>query len=136
MRTQSGSCARLVVVRLDTGDDILQSLRAAAAENGIRNGVILSGAGSLNRYHVHVVGNTQLPVKDIFIRGEGPYDILTLTGAVLDGRVHAHITFADTDRAVGGHLEEGSTILTFGLVTIADAPELDLAGWDAVGKVG
>jgi len=54
---------------------------------------------------------------------------------VLDGRVHAHLTFSNAERALGGHLEEGCTVLTFAVVVLADTPDANLAGWDAVGEL-
>lgn len=121
---------RLVILRLNPGDDLLAGLRAAVSEHGLRNGLILSGAGAVSRYHVHVVGTTTLPVKDLFMQEDGAYDILSLNGMVLDGRVHAHVTLSDTERAIGGHVEEGCTILTFAVIVLADTPDADLAGWD------
>jgi uncharacterized protein len=135
MTTQSASLGRLVVVRMDSGEDILQALRAAVAENGLRHAAILSGAGSLSRYHVHVVETTNLPPGNVFSQGEGAFDILTITGLVMDGRVHAHITFSNTERAMGGHLEEGTTVLTFAIAVIAEALDCDLTGWDRMGQV-
>ena len=49
-----------------------------------------------------------------------------------EGRVHAHITFSDTEKAMGGHLEEGTRVLTFSLITLAETDGLDLTGWDAL----
>jgi len=125
---------RFVMVRLDPGQDLLLGIREAVAEAGITQGAILAGVGSLSTYHFHVVSTPVMPPENAFIKGEGPYDILTITGAILDGRVHAHVTFSDTEIAMGGHLEEGSTVLTFAILTIADfsAPALELAGWDHV----
>jgi hypothetical protein len=37
---------------------------------------------------------------------------------------------------MGGHLEEGCRILTFGVVTLAETPGVSLAGWDRVGPLG
>jgi predicted DNA-binding protein with PD1-like motif len=135
MLSQSCECCRLVVVRLNSGDDVLESIRAAAEENGIKNGLVLSGVGSVNRYHIHVVATPGLPPRDELIRGEGPFDILSLSGLIIDGRVHAHITLSDTEKAIGGHLEEGSRILTFAVVALAEMPGIDLAGWDRVGEL-
>jgi predicted DNA-binding protein with PD1-like motif len=131
------ACAvsRIVVVRLNPGEDILLSLREAVQREQIRNAMILSGVGSLSRFRVHVVKTVHMPPGDVFFEGEGPFDILTLTGAVLDGRVHAHITFANTEKALGGHLEEGSRILTFGLATLAVVDGVDLTDWDRVGPL-
>lgn len=130
MITQVVKPERLVLLRMNPGEDILQCLRSAADEQGIRNGVIMNGAGSLTHYHVHVVKTVNLPPGDVFFKGEGAYDIIALSGFILDGKVHAHITFSDTKKAMGGHLEEGTRVLTFCMVAIADTPSASLAGWD------
>lgn len=135
MLMQESGLKRLVVVRMNTGEDVLQSLRAAVAESGIKHGVILSGVGSINGYHVHVVKTPNVPPGDIFFQGEGVFDILSLTGLIVDGRVHAHITFSNTEKAVGGHLEEGCRVLSFGVAMLAETEGLDLTGWDKVGQV-
>jgi uncharacterized protein len=135
MFLQSTQAGRIVFVRLDYGEDILLSLRAAVAQAGIRNGVILGGYGSVTSYHVHVVKTTNMPPGDTFFKGEAALDILTMHGMILDGRVHAHITFADDQKALGGHLEEGCHVLTFTVVTIAETAEADLAGWDRMGRL-
>lgn len=135
MRTQVSTISRLAMARFDPGDDLLESIRAAVAETGIRNGMIVNGVGSLNRYRVHVVGRPELPTEDVFFEGEGPFDILSVTGLILDGRVHAHVTFSDTDRAMGGHLEEGCRVLTFAMVVLAETPDIEIADWDRVGPL-
>jgi len=127
--------SRIVLARFNPGDDILLSLRAAVEESGIRSGLILNGIGSVSRFRVHVVKTTKLPPGDVFFEEEGPFDILAITGFILDGRVHAHITLSNTERAIGGHLEEGCRILTFGVATLAEAQGVDLADWDRVGAL-
>jgi predicted DNA-binding protein with PD1-like motif len=124
--------SRIHLVRLNPHEDLLQGLRAAVAEAAIENGAILSGAGSLSRYNVHVVKTTNLPPGNVFFSGEGAYDILTLTGAIIDGRVHAHVTFSDPEKAMGGHLEEGCEVLTFAIVAIVETPGVDLREWDTI----
>jgi uncharacterized protein len=124
---------RLLLVRLNPGDDLLQSLREVARQQSIRSAVILNGIGSLSRYRVHVVKTTNLPPGDIFFEGEGPFDILNVTGFILDGRVHAHVIFSNTEKAMGGHLEEGCRVLTFAVMTLAETPEVSFGNWDRVG---
>jgi predicted DNA-binding protein with PD1-like motif len=135
MRTESFAASRFVAVRLDPGEDVLLSLRAAVEEQGIRNAAILCGVGSLDRYHFHVVKTTNMPPGNTFVQGEGPFDILTVTGLVVDGRVHAHITFSNTEVAMGGHLEEGCRVLTFAVVVMTEALDVDLSGWDRSGPL-
>ena len=136
MIVQESLPSRFIMVRLDPGQDLLGGIREAVAEAGISHGAILAGVGSLSAYHFHVVSTPVMPPENAFIKGEGPFDILTITGAVLDGRVHAHVTFSDEKIAMGGHLEEGCTVLTFAILTIADisAPALTMADWDHVAR--
>jgi hypothetical protein len=135
MLTRSANIQRLVVVRLSTGEDVLESIQNAVTENGVRTGAVLSGVGSVSRYRVHVVETVNLPPGDVFFGEEGPYDILCITGLIIDGRVHAHITLSDTQKALGGHLEEGCRILTFGVVLIAEIAETVLTDWDRPGQL-
>lgn len=135
MRTESFAATRIVALRLDPGEDVLLSVRAAAREQGIDNAAILSGVGSLSRYHFHVVETTNDPPGNTFVEGEGPFDILTVTGLVVNGEVHAHITFSNTEVAMGGHLEEGCQVLTFAVVIMAEARGVDFTRWDKRGRL-
>jgi predicted DNA-binding protein with PD1-like motif len=127
--------ARVVVVRLKNGADMLDGLRQAVAREKIKNAVIMSGFGSVTSYHVHVVGNTTFPPKDVFTSEHGPFDILAVGGLVLDGRVHAHITLRSTQQTTGGHLEPGTSVFTFSVISLgvltdsADLSRLDDWTW-------
>jgi predicted DNA-binding protein with PD1-like motif len=114
----SGNFSRIVVVRLKRGTDLLDGLNKAVKKERIKNAAILSGAGSLTSYHVHVVDNTTFPTKNLFFKAEGPQDLLNVNGYVIDGRVHAHITFSDEEKALGGHLEPGTSVFTFAIITL------------------
>lgn len=132
MHSHESSISRVIMIRVDPREDLLDALERAVAEQGVRNGTFISGAGSLSRYHFHVVSTAELPPENVFVKGEGPYDILTVTGCVLDGRVHAHITFSDDKVAMGGHMEPGCEILTFAIVALAEMRNVDMANWDHV----
>jgi len=135
VHTVTGQFTRVVVVRLKYDTDVLDGLKTAVAREKIQNAVILSGAGSLTGYHVHVVSNTTFPVTEAFIKEAGPFDLLTTTGYVIDGRVHAHITFANTQKTLGGHLEPGTKVFTFAVITLGVLDErsslksVDDANW-------
>jgi uncharacterized protein len=128
--------SRFLLVRLDPGQDLLAGIEKAVADAGITHGALLAGVGSLSAYHFHVVSTPVMPPENAFVKGEGAYDILTVTGAILDGRVHAHVTFSDTEVAMGGHLEPGCTVLTFAMLTIVDTttPGVEMAHWDHVAR--
>ena len=136
MRTQSFGASRFVALRLNPGEDVLLSLRAAVADQEIRNAAILSGVGSLDRYHFHVVKTTNMPPGNVFVKGEGPFDILTITGLIVNGEVHAHVAFSNTESAYGGHIEEGCRVLTFAVIVMVEADDVDFTGWDKRGPLG
>ncbi len=118
VHTVSSHFDRIVVVRLRRGTDLLEGLKRAVQQEGIRNAAILSGVGSLTAYRVHAVDNTTLPATNVFYKAEGPQDLLNVNGCVIDGRVHAHITFSDDKKGLGGHLEPGTTVFTFAIITV------------------
>jgi predicted DNA-binding protein with PD1-like motif len=136
MLVQTTSDIRYHVIRLNPGDDVLLSLREWVTSYKIQNATFVSGVGSLTQYHAHVVETTNLPPGNIFFKGDGAYDILTLTGFVIDGKVHAHIGFSDDKIAMGGHLEEGCTVLTFAVITAAELGDVRISEWDAIGHRG
>ncbi|MEA2597258.1 MAG: uncharacterized protein QOF01_3727 [Thermomicrobiales bacterium] len=133
MHAEPARFGRIWTLRFDPGEDLLEGLRQAATELGVRDGAFLGGIGSLTSYHIHVVSSTALPPENAFIQGEGPFDILAITGHVMGGRVHAHLTFSDAEKAMGGHLEPGCHVLTFAIVTLAELLDTDLSRWDRVG---
>ena len=135
MQSQFFDASRYYALRLDPGEDVLLALRDTVREHHIQNAAILSGVGSLSRYHFHVVKTTNMPPGNTFVRGEGPFDILTVTGLVVNGEVHAHITFSNTEIAMGGHLEEGCRVLTFAVIVIAEALDVDFTRWDKSGPL-
>jgi hypothetical protein len=136
MRAQPFAISRQWALRLNPGEDLLLSLRQFAQEQGIQNAAILTGVGSLSQYHYHVVKTTNMPPGNVFVKGEGPFDILTVTGLIVNGEVHAHVAFSDTEGAYGGHIEEGCRVLTFAVIVLAEADHVDFTGWDKRGPLG
>ena len=115
----TGHFERIQILRFKYDTDLLAGLEAMVKQEKIRNAVILSGIGSVRNYRYHVVSNRTFPSKDIFVTDPtGSADIAGMNGYVIDGRVHAHITLADSTRSFGGHLERGTNVFTFAIVTI------------------
>lgn len=59
---------------------------------------------------------------------------MNIDGFIINGRVHAHIIFSDTNIAYGGHLEMGAEVLTFAIVTLAEV-DADFDQWDSIGNI-
>ncbi|UCD83027.1 MAG: DUF296 domain-containing protein, partial [Desulfobacterales bacterium] len=55
MITQSTEIKRIVLVRINPGEDILVSIRKAVDENDIKSALVIGGLGSSQSFHYHVV---------------------------------------------------------------------------------
>lgn len=115
----SGKLDRVVVLRFKFQADLLAGIEEMVKKQNIKNAVILSGVGSLRNYHVHSVSNRDFPSKNLYIKDTGtPADIISVNGYVINGKVHAHMTLADGDKAWGGHVEPGNSVFTFAIITL------------------
>jgi len=109
---------RYFVTRLKHKKDILEGLNEIVEAEKIKNAVIITGIGSVINYHIHVVDNKTFPSENVFIKKDIPMDVTNITGYIVDGRVHCHITLSDEHMAIGGHLEPGTQVFTFCIITI------------------
>ena len=128
----SGHFDRVVVLRFKFGTDLLAGFEKMVKQEKIRNAVILSAMGSVRGYQVHQVSNRDFPSKNMFVKDPtAPADLIGMNGYIMDGKIHAHMTLATPDKAFGGHLEPGTNVFTFAIVTIgilkdgADLSHLD-----------
>jgi predicted DNA-binding protein with PD1-like motif len=123
---------RVLLLRFKYNTDLLAGLRSMVKEQGIKNAVILAGMGSVRNYQVHAVKNRTFPPTDLFVRDPtSPADIIGMTGYILNGRVHAHISLSTGNHAFGGHLEPNTNVFTFAIVTLGILnTEADLSRFD------
>jgi predicted DNA-binding protein with PD1-like motif len=128
----NGHFERVVILRFKFGTDLLAGFEKMVKQEKIRNAVILSAFGSVRCYQVHEVSNRDFPVKDTFVKDPtAPADLIGMNGFIIDGRIHAHVTLANPDKAFGGHLEPGTTVFTFAVVALGVLePGLDLSRVD------
>jgi len=128
----SGHFQRIVVLRFKFGTNLLGGMQKMVAQEKIKNAVILSGFGSVRGYEIHQVSNRDLPSKDLFVKNPtAPADIIGMSGMVMNGRIHPHITLANGDKAFGGHLEPQTTVFTFAVVTLGVLEDsIDMSRFD------
>jgi predicted DNA-binding protein with PD1-like motif len=128
----TGHFERVVILRFKFGTDLLAGFEKMVKQEKIRNGVILSAFGSVRGYQVHEVSNRDFPSKDMYVKDPtAPADIIGMNGFIIDGRIHAHITLANPEKAFGGHLEPGTSVFTFAVVAVGVLePGLDLTKLD------
>ncbi len=114
-----GHFDRVLVLRFKYDVDLLAAIEKMVKQEKIKNAVILAGAGSVRNYQIHQVSNRTFPSKNMFVKNPTePVDLIGMNGYIIDGKIHAHMTLATPDRAIGGHLEPGTNVFTFAIVTI------------------
>jgi predicted DNA-binding protein with PD1-like motif len=114
-----GKIGRVVIFRFKNDADLLAGMERMIKQEKIKNAVILSAVGSLKGYQVHQISNRDFPSKNMFVKDPtAPCDMISMNGYVINGRLHAHMTLSNPDKAFGGHLEPGSTVFTFAIVTL------------------
>ncbi len=127
----SGHFDRIVILRFKYKADLLAGLTQMAKQEHIQNGVILSGIGSVRGYQIHQVTNRTLPVEEMYESNPtGAADLVSMNGYVINGRVHAHMTLGTPNKTMAGHLEPGTTVFTFAIITIGVMNQADLSRVD------
>ena len=115
----TGRFDRVITLRFKFDTDLLAGMERMVKQEKIKNAVILSGAGSVRGYQIHQVSNRTFPSKNMFVKDPtAPADLIGMNGYIIDGKIHAHMTLANPERAFGGHLEPGTNVFTFAIVTL------------------
>ena len=127
----TGHFDRVVVLRFKYQTDLLAGLQKMVKQENIRNGVILSAIGSVRGYQVHQVNNRTLPSQDTFVKNPTQAAALgSMNGDGIEGKLHPHVTLATPDKVIAGHLEPGTEVFTFAIVTIGVMNDVDFRRLD------
>jgi len=126
-----GHFDRVLTLRFKFKADLLAGIEKIVKDEHIKNAVVLNGAGSVRGYQVHQVSNRDFPSKNMFVKNPTePADIIGMSGYIINGKLHVHMTMATPDRAFGGHLEPGTTVFTFAIMTLGVMNDADFSHLD------
>lgn len=121
----SNVLGRQLVLHLQKGEDVLESITAAARDLGIRTAIVTSCVGSLRQAVYHRVQTLDDDAQNAFFTISKPIEIGAVQGMIIDGVPHLHISFADLDRAYCGHMEPGCEVLYLVEVSILELQDAD-----------
>jgi predicted DNA-binding protein with PD1-like motif len=118
----------IVVVRLAYDDLLLESIQEICKRHRIRDGLILTGFGSLTDFAVSGAVGASFPPRKFYQRTRPRgVEILAMSGVIADYHVHCHIVLADRKQAFGGHLETGCRILSLAEIALMRVSGIKLA---------
>lgn len=118
-----------VVVGMEPGDLVLESLREAIEEHDIDTGAVVSGIGTLSNFNFHYVHTTDISDPDsrnTMVERDGAWEVTNVEGVIADGEPHLHVSAYDGEETVGGHLEEGNEVNVLAEFTIRTFDGLEL----------
>lgn len=115
---------RILVLRFKYQANLLAGIEQMVKLHHVKNAVILSAFGSVRNWEIHQVVSRTFPSKDTIVKNPtAPADIVGMSGFIMNGRVHAHISLATPDKGFAGHLEPETNVYTFAVMTIGVLPD-------------
>ena len=118
----------IVVVRLAYGELLLESIQEICRQRKIRDGVILTGFGSLTDFAVSGAVGASFPPRKFYQRTRPRgVEILAMAGVIANYHVHCHLVLSDQNQAFGGHLERGCRVLSLAEIALMRVTGIKLA---------
>ena len=109
----------VVIISIEPGEMLLETIREALQKHSIKNGVVVSGIGTLKSCHLHYVTHCDFPPSNRFFTIEKPLELSSISGIIADGEPHLHVVVSYADEETySGHLEDSSQVLYLAEVTI------------------
>lgn len=105
--------------RLKPGQDLKKEMEAYVQQHHIEAGWVMTCVGSVTQYHLRFANQPQ------GIKGNGHFEIVSLTGTVSINGNHLHMSVSDsTGRTIGGHLLDSNFIYTTAEIVIGEGKQL------------
>ncbi len=116
---QYAGLIEVVTISIEPGEMLLETIQEALKKHSIKNGVVISGIGTLKSCHLHYVTHCDFPPSNRFFTIEKPLELSSISGIIADGEPHLHVvaSYAD-EKTYTGHLEDSSQVLYLVEVTI------------------
>jgi predicted DNA-binding protein with PD1-like motif len=124
-----------VLIRLEHGEDILESVRQTVKEERSTM-IVVSGLGMISEFELGYFDNGNYLRK----RYKEPHELLAMQGTVStegEPRIHIHVTVADKEHsAFGGHLMSGKAWMSNEIAFIRLERLISVRSLDPEKKVG
>jgi predicted DNA-binding protein with PD1-like motif len=114
----SSSDSRLWVLRLQPGDDLIDSVMEFSRQNSIEAGGIVTCVGSLTRARLRFANEREYETLDT--KGQH-FEIVSLVGTFSTTDYHMHLSLANEKGEVfGGHASSGNKVYTTAEILIVE----------------
>jgi len=118
---------RVFFIRIDEGDDIIESVTSFIADHKVSDGIVSSAIGTLSSAVVHYITTTTYPSSfDFFRLNNRPIEVSSVNGLIVDGIAHLHAVVSDGERVFSGHLEPGCKSLYIFEMAVIEVEGIDV----------
>lgn len=111
---------RVIILELERGENIIESIENVLAKENIRNAYIASGIGSIKHLEYHRPTTMDEATVDEYLSYDEPFELGAISGTVIDGMAHLHFSVASKDSIQIGHLEKETEVLYLVEITIVE----------------
>ena len=119
---------RIVIIHLEKGDCILESVNNELERLQLKNGILLSAIGSLRKATLHYIASTTDRALNKFLTIESPIVLSSAQGLIINGEPHFHLTLSDPQHVYTGHMENGCEVQYLAELAILELTDLNLTG--------
>ncbi len=117
---------RTIILELERGEKLIESICSKLEEMNIKNALITSAVGSIQKLVFHRPTDLSAAAVDEIVTLEEPFEIGSLSGTIIDSQAHLHFSAASPSGVYGGHLELGTEVLYLFEVTLTEITGLEL----------
>jgi predicted DNA-binding protein with PD1-like motif len=107
---RGGTAVEVIALRVDAGEDLLQSLKKAVSELQLAAGTVLSGSGVLEHFILEVPATSYYPSPAYAVDKQGPGQIVSAQGPITSGDVELNVTIARRNELFAGRVMEGTKV--------------------------
>lgn len=122
----SNQWGRVVILNLSKGEKLLESITAEVQRLKIKDAVVMSGIGAMRKVGYHAITTTEDIATNKYMTVEGPIELGSIQGLIIDGEPHLHISSADLKYSYIGHLENDTEVQYLAEITIAEILGLNI----------
>jgi predicted DNA-binding protein with PD1-like motif len=118
---RGATAVEVIAIRVDAGEDLLESVTRVISETGVAAGAFVSGCGNLEHVALEVSANMNWPPAAYAQEKQGPADIISVSGHVANGYPELYLTVSKRNEVLAGKVMKGTRVLHFAELTLLRA---------------
>ena len=111
---------RTIIIRLEKGDLLRESITLVAQQEGIENAVIISGIATFDKTHLQMTTTLGYPIEYCVHYFHEPMELASLDGTIINSELHIHGVIGNAEHTWAGHLLDGCRILYLAEIVVQE----------------